>query len=86
MANHSMNCRHCGRDQRTHGLRCCYSAERELSAQRAAFAPRQAEARRIFTEHGIDHITDIAGVVHPVAASVLAFLLKRAPRWLPSDF
>jgi hypothetical protein len=53
MSNHSIDCKFCGADQRTYGLRCCADAIEHQRAEREAHARTQNRRRELCYQFGI---------------------------------
>jgi hypothetical protein len=73
MSNHSVDCKHCGCDQRSFGLDCCPEStrERRLAAQLRRNAERMALFNQFFIRWHME-----GGEVTPDVSSFDAFLMK----------
>lgn len=75
MANHTIDCPHCGSDQRTHGTRCCSPAAAELERVAVAFDREQAERQALFQQHGIEfYVVGSRREIIPRSESVVHFI------------
>ncbi len=53
MANHTIDCHHCGEDQRLVGRDCCEASKAEIEAKSAALKERNETCKRRLASYGL---------------------------------